>query len=147
MVCFCVSWRLSAPAEHLVFVWWLLASRPLCWSGRKTSSFSAMGPSLTWGRVMPQTFRKSLPLVMMAEHVQRAIVQLLLPWSSCNCLLVNVLATCECISGTDLIRQFYVLPHWDRSCRPNFPSHPVTVYWHRADQSQHWPYHARCLPG
>ena len=25
--------------------------------------------------------------------------------------LLNVLATCECISGTDLLRQFYVLPH------------------------------------
>ena len=25
--------------------------------------------------------------------------------------LLNVPATCECISGTDLLRQFYVLPH------------------------------------
>ena len=25
--------------------------------------------------------------------------------------LLNVPATCECISGTDLRRQFYVLPH------------------------------------
>ena len=25
--------------------------------------------------------------------------------------LLNVPATCECISGTDLHRQFYVLPH------------------------------------
>ena len=62
------------------------------------------------------------------------------------CLLVNVPATCECISGTDLLRQFYVLPHWDRSSS-NFPSHPVTVYWHRANQSQHWPYIARFLAG
>ena len=61
--------------------------------------------------------------------------------------LLNVPATCECISGTDLLRQFYVLPHWDRSCRPNFPSHPVTVYWHQANQSQHWPYIARRLAG
>ena len=38
--------------------------------------------------------------------------------------LLNVPATCQCISGTDLLRQFYVLP----SCRSNFPSHPVTVY-------------------
>ena len=61
--------------------------------------------------------------------------------ATCSCCwLLNVPATCECVSGTDLLRQFYVLPHWDRSCRPNFPSHPVTVYWHRADQSQHWPY-------
>ena len=41
--------------------------------------------------------------------------------------LRNVPATCKCISGTGLLRQLYVLPHWDRSCRPNFPSHPVTV--------------------
>ena len=51
------------------------------------------------------------------------------------CWLLNVPATCKCISGTDLLRQFYVLPHWDRSCRSNFPSRPVTVYWHWADQS------------
>ena len=25
--------------------------------------------------------------------------------------LLNVPATCQCISGTDLLRQFYVLPH------------------------------------
>ena len=60
------------------------------------------------------------------------------------CWLLNVPATCECISGTDLLRQFYVLPHWDRSCRSNFPSHPVIVYWH---QSQHLPYNARRLAG
>ena len=46
--------------------------------------------------------------------------------------LLNVPATCKCISGTDLLRQLYVLPHWDRSCRSNFLSHPITVYWHRA---------------
>ena len=38
-----------------------------------------------------------------------------------------------------------VLPHWDRSCRSNFLPHPVTVYWHRADQSQRWPYNSRRL--
>ena len=27
------------------------------------------------------------------------------------CWLLNVPTTCECISGTDLLRQFYVLPH------------------------------------
>ena len=52
--------------------------------------------------------------------------------------VVKVPAKCECVSGMDLLRQFYMLPHWDRSCRPNFPSHPVTVYWHRVDQSQCW---------
>ena len=61
--------------------------------------------------------------------------------------MLNVPATCLCISGTDLLRQFYVLPHWDRSCRSNFLPHPVTVYWHRADQSQRWPYNARRLAG
>ena len=33
----------------------------------------------------------------------------------CNAVVVgwllNVPATCECISGTDLLRQFYALPH------------------------------------
>ena len=85
------------------------------------------------------------------------ITRVALPWSAFyppwNCLLRNGLwgvcwwlyvpATCECISGTDLLRQFYVLPH----CRPNFPSHPVTVYWHRANQSQHWHYNSRRLSG
>ena len=43
--------------------------------------------------------------------------------------------------------QFYVLPHWDRSCRSNFLPHPVTVYWHWADQSQCWSYNTRHLAG
>ena len=63
------------------------------------------------------------------------------------CCLLNVPAKCQCISGTDLLRQFYVLPHWDRSCRSNFLPHPVTVYKHRADQSQHRPYNYRLAPG
>ena len=63
------------------------------------------------------------------------------------CLLLNISATCKCLSETDLLRQFYVLPHWDRSCRSNSPSHPLTVYWHPANQSQHWPYNTRRLAG
>ena len=59
--------------------------------------------------------------------------------------LLNVPATCQCISGTDLLWQFYTLPHWDRSCRSNFQS--VTAYWHRATQSYSWPYNAGCLAG
>ena len=51
-----------------------------------------------------------------------------LPDDHVVCWLLKVPATCECLSGTDLLRQIYVLPHWDRSCRSNFPSHPVTVY-------------------
>ena len=61
------------------------------------------------------------------------------------CWLLIVPATCKCISGMDLLTQFYMLPHWDRSCKPNVPSHPVTEYWHQADQSQHWSYNTRHL--
>ena len=32
-------------------------------------------------------------------------------------------------------------------CRSNSLPHPVTVYWHWADQSQHWPYNGRQLAG
>ena len=42
---------------------------------------------------------------------------------------------------------FTCCPHWDTSCRSNVLPHPVTVYWHRADQSQRWPYNARRLAG
>ena len=52
------------------------------------------------------------------------------------CRLLNVPATCYSISGTDLLRQFYVLPHWVRSCRSSFLPHPVTVYWHRTNHSR-----------
>ena len=45
--------------------------------------------------------------------------------------LHNIPATCKCISGTDLLN--FTCCHTDRSCRPNCPSHPVTVYWHRAN--------------
>ena len=34
------------------------------------------------------------------------------------------------ISGTYLLRQLYVLPHWGRSCKSNFLSHPITVHCH-----------------
>ena len=44
----------------------------------------------------------------------------------CCCWLLDIPVTCLCISGTDLLRQFYVLPHWERSCRSNFLLHPVT---------------------
>ena len=35
-----------------------------------------------------------------------------------------------------LLSQVYVLVHRDRSCKPSFVARLVTVYWHRADQSQ-----------
>ena len=81
-----------------------------------------------------------------AKEVSAAAPRLLLVCLFVGCLL-NVPATSECISGTDLLRQFHVLPLWDRSCRSNFLPHTVTVYWHRADQSQRWPYNARRLAG
>ena len=37
--------------------------------------------------------------------------------------------------------------HTETSCKSNIPSHPVRVYWQRANQSQHWPYSARRLAG
>ena len=47
------------------------------------------------------------------------------------CLLVvcllNVPAIPLCISGTGLLRQFYVLLHLYRGCRSNALSHPITV--------------------
>ena len=83
------------------------------------------------------------PLCMHNDHCLLPSISVT---ADCCCwLLANVPATCQCISGMDLLRQAYLLPHWDRSCRPNFPSHPVTVCWHRANQSQHWPYNARRL--
>ena len=38
--------------------------------------------------------------------------------------LLNVPVTCLWVSGTDLVRQLYVLPHWDWNCRSNLLSHP-----------------------
>ena len=49
------------------------------------------------------------------------------------------------ISRTDLLGQFYVLPHWDGSCRSNLLSHSVKIYWHQASQYQHQPCNTRIL--
>ena len=57
--------------------------------------------------------------------------------------LLKVPATIKCISGTDILRQLFVLSHWDRRRRSNLLSHPVTVYSHRASLSEHW----RQVPG
>ena len=61
------------------------------------------------------------------------------------CLFVGCLTSQP--QATDLLRQFYMLPHWDRSCWLNVLPHPATVYWHQAHQSQCWPYNARHLAG
>ena len=36
----------------------------------------------------------------------------------------------------NLLNQFYMLQHWDRSGRSNFLSHPVTVHWNLTNQSR-----------
>ena len=97
-------------------------------------------PSSSHARIKLPTHLQGWVTPVLANKASLALTPEFVGW------LLNVPATCQCISGTDLHRQFYVLPHWDRSCRPNFSSHPVTVYWHRADQSQRWPY-ARRLAG
>ena len=50
-----------------------------------------------------------------------------------------------CTSGMGPLRQWYILPHWDKSCRSHLQSHPVPVYWHHANQSLNWPFKARGL--
>ena len=44
-------------------------------------------------------------------------------------LLLKVLKTCQCISGTDLLRQLYVLSHRERSFRSTLLSQTSTIYW------------------
>ena len=45
------------------------------------------------------------------------------------CWLLNVPAICWCISGTDLLRQCNMLPHWerDRTCRLTSCSHNIQM--------------------
>ena len=59
------------------------------------------------------------------------------------CWLLTVPEVFLCISGTDVFKQLYVLPHWERSCRWTFLSHPVTVYRQRANQSKRLPFNTR----
>ena len=52
--------------------------------------------------------------------------------------LLHVRSTCMCPWKESV--QFYVLPHWDRSCRSKLQSHPPIVHWQWASQSNYWPY-------
>ena len=52
------------------------------------------------------------PACMYIEHVRMSYTVVV-------CCLLNVPAACYCISGTDLLRQFYALPHRDISCISN----------------------------
>ena len=51
-------------------------------------------------QTVPFKFRRNL-----STNGRPALLLVVVGW------LLNVPATCECISGTDLLRQFYVLPH------------------------------------
>ena len=54
-------------------------------------------------------------------------------WSWCFwCWLFNIPATSYCMSGRIFPDR---MSHWDRSCRTSLLSHPLTIYWHRANQS------------
>ena len=58
------------------------------------------------------------------------------------CLLVRCLTYQQhagVFQGRVCSDNFNMLPHWDRSCKSNFLSHPVTVYWRRANHSQRRP--------
>ena len=59
-----------------------------------------------------------------------------------DCRLLNVLATCKCISRARLFRLVCVQPHWDSGSKSNAPFQPVTKYWYHANQSYHWPCNA-----
>ena len=50
---------------------------------------------------------------------------------------LKIPTTCKCFSWTDLLWQSHAMSHWDRSCRSNLLSRPVTVYRYGANQSQH----------
>ena len=47
----------------------------------------------------------SCELLMLITADESTLIIMFVSW------LLNVPATCECISGTDLLRQVYVLPH------------------------------------
>ena len=60
-----------------------------------------------WLLVRCQTTTTTSKLTALREDAKLlSAVCLFVGW-----LLLNVPATCECISGTDLLRQVYVLPH------------------------------------
>ena len=48
------------------------------------------------------------------------------PTNNNNHRLLNVPATCQCISGIDLLGQSYMLPHGDGSCRSKYLPHTDT---------------------
>ena len=56
--------------------------------------------------------------------------------------LFDVPETCQCISGTDLLRQLHLQPQSDRNCKSNLESHPVTLgAWQGRHHRHHLYYH------
>ena len=59
------------------------------------------------------------------------------PISANSCLFHGCLAShrqAKCISGREVARRHDALPHWQRSCKSGLLSHPLAVYFYRADQ-------------
>ena len=50
-------------------------------------------------------------------------------WISVVCWLLHVPTTFKCISGMDLLRILYMLPHWGRSRGSDLPPHSLFVCW------------------
>ena len=90
----------------------------------KTPMLRYFSPEFSYKYLQESCWR--LPIVA-PFHGQRSL--------SCVCWLLDVPATRYCISGTDLLRQLYILPHWDNSCRLNLLSRLVTLYYHRVNQT------------
>ena len=63
-----------------------------------------------------------------------------------GCLL-SVPAPCYCILGDGSPKTIVRAATLRQKLQIKLPSHPVTVNWHRANQSGRWPYNARRLAG
>ena len=110
-----------------------VATLPGAWRDRSSAGTCLPGVSILWlGEV------ESL-ICNFSEWQHIKLSEQIRPW--------NTLAWCWDVKQPTnrLPRPLYALPLWDRSCRSNLLLHPVTVYWHRASQSQHWPYNTRRL--
>ena len=167
-----VSWLSNIPTTRCCCCWWLAASHPnnmlllLLMVGCFTSQQHAAVVVDGWLLHIPTTCccccwwlaashpNNTLLLLLMAgcftsqQHAAVVVDGWLLhiPTTRCCCCWWLV-ASHPSNMLVYLLRQLYVLPCWDRSCRWNFLPHPLTVYWHLANQFQCWPYYARRLAG
>ena len=75
-------------------------------NGDKLLSRANITTGIQFGRAeVLRSFRNFLSRGKPGHNSTDRLEELFVGW------LVNVPATCECTSGTDLLRQFYVLPH------------------------------------